>query len=156
MFKVFLSMVLVASFMLTGCSKNSNSNYPHHGYTYNPYNSYYYTQSRYYNYRSHRRPVHCVYDNNMQSYVLRKYQNSHYNNISCTQVNNFITNYNSYGFYPYYITSGCPLGYSQVYYGYSLVCAPANYYNRWYSYINTNPYLSFFNWWLGFGIYLRL
>lgn len=158
MFKKLIGFCVLAGVLLTtvGCSDNDNQ-HPNYGYgytDYDPYSSRYYRQDRYWNYRSNRHQVHCVYDDHHSRYMMRKYRDYNYRDESCTQVNNFITKYNNYNFSPYYMTSGCPTGYHPVYYGYSLFCSPAAYYRSWNNYISYNPYMSFSAWWLGIGLYL--
>lgn len=158
MFKKLSALFILFSVLLTviSCSdnKNQHQNYGYSAYDYDPYSSHYYNQDRYYDYRSERHQIDCVYDDNYSSYKMRKYRDYNYSNQSCSKVNNFVTNYNNYGFTPYYMTSGCPTGYYQVYYGYSLFCSPANYYNYYNNYISTNAYIGFGAWWLAVGLYL--
>ncbi|MCH2532935.1 MAG: hypothetical protein MK008_00665 [Bdellovibrionales bacterium] len=161
MFKKLVGLFLLASVCVAtvGCSDNDTQQHPNYGYghgyaDYDPYSSRYYRQDRYWDYRSERHQVHCVYDDSHSRYLMRKYRDYRYQNESCSNVNNFITTYNNYGFSPYYISSGCPTGYNAVYYGYSLFCAPWNYYNAWNTYNYNNSYLGFYSWWLGVGLYL--
>lgn len=170
MFKKLVGLFLLASVCVAtvGCSDNDTQQHPNYGYgyaDYDPYSSRYYRQDRYWNYRSERHQVHCVYDDNHSRYLMRKYRDYSYRNESCADVNNFINTYNNYtyngysynyNFNPYYITSGCPTGYTPVYYGYSLICSPYQYYNAWNNYISTNSYLNFYSWWTLFGIGLFL
>lgn len=148
---LLLSSVLVTAISCSDSDNNHHSNYGYNSYTdYDPYAARYYRQDRYWSHGSYaRHQVDCVYDDQYNRYVMRKYQGHSYDNRSCKTINNFITNnnyYSNYGFTPYYISTGCPTSYYPVYYGYSLFCSPQYYYNQWNSYIGLYGYLGFFAW----------